>query len=251
MHWIWLRASAGLRMLAASNAPSEPPAPTTVWTSSMNMMISGFRAASRTISFNRSSNCPRYLVPATTSDKSRARIRLPYKNRGTSLAAIRCARPSTRAVFPTPGSPIRIGLFLARLHRMCVIRSISGSLPISGSSRLSLAALVRSTLNSSRASPRKVRSPRSRCFFGNSTLLQETEDQLERVRGLLPGSERLSYRISSQQSGLTRPDFQPPAANSAGGCIVRGLAERDDFSLLRPLQCLARLDDQAAGSSLL
>ena len=33
---------------------------------------------------------------------------------GTSPATIRCARPSATAVFPTPGSPIRTGLFLVR-----------------------------------------------------------------------------------------------------------------------------------------
>ena len=38
------------------------------------------------------------------------------------------------AVFPTPGSPIKTGLFLERLDRICTVRRISSSRPITGSS---------------------------------------------------------------------------------------------------------------------
>ena len=44
---------------------------------------------------------------------------------GTSPATIRCARPSTIAVLPTPGSPISAGLFLVRRERIWITRSIS------------------------------------------------------------------------------------------------------------------------------
>jgi hypothetical protein len=45
-----------------------------------------------------------------------------------------CASPSTIAVLPTPGSPIRTGLFLVRRERMRITRRISSSRPITGSS---------------------------------------------------------------------------------------------------------------------
>lgn len=38
---------------------------------------------------------------------------------GTSLVTTRCARPSTMAVFPTPGSPTKMGLFLVRRASTC------------------------------------------------------------------------------------------------------------------------------------
>ena len=62
---------------------------------------------------------------------------------GTSPVAIFCARPSATAVFPTPGSPIRHGLFLVRRPRICVTRSISFLRPTTGSSLPSVACVVR------------------------------------------------------------------------------------------------------------
>src|SRR5215211_6565785 len=56
---------------------------------------------------------------------------------------MRWARPSTTAVLPTPGSPISTGLFFVRRERICMIRSISISRPITGSSLDSAASLVR------------------------------------------------------------------------------------------------------------
>ncbi len=56
---------------------------------------------------------------------------------------IACAKPSTTAVLPTPGSPINTGLFFVRRERICITRSISGSRPITGSSLPSRAACVR------------------------------------------------------------------------------------------------------------
>ena len=60
------RASAGLSMLAASCAPSAAPAPTSVCSSSMNRMtLPAALSISLSSAFRRSSNSPRYLVPAT------------------------------------------------------------------------------------------------------------------------------------------------------------------------------------------
>lgn len=53
---------------------------------------------------------------------------------GTSPLAILCARPSAIAVFPTPGSPMRQGLFFVRRPKIWVTRSICCCLPTTGSS---------------------------------------------------------------------------------------------------------------------
>ena len=47
---------------------------------------------------------------------------------------MRWARPSTMAVLPTPGSPMRTGLFLVRRDRTWMTRRTSSSRPITGSS---------------------------------------------------------------------------------------------------------------------
>src|SRR6266852_2849232 len=98
-------------MLAASNEPSAEPAPTSVCSSSMKMMAFCDSISSFMMVFRRSSNWPRYLVPATINDRSRARMRLSARNDGTSPSAMRCASPSTMAVLPTPASPISSGEF--------------------------------------------------------------------------------------------------------------------------------------------
>ena len=66
------------------------------------------------IFLRRSSNSPRYFVPATSEPMSSVSRRLPSSVSGTSPATMRWARPSTMAVLPTPGSPMRAGLFLVR-----------------------------------------------------------------------------------------------------------------------------------------
>ena len=93
MHWISPRESAGFRMLAASSEPSAEPAPTSVCSSSMKMMAFWFSISSFMMVLSRSSNWPRYLVPATISERSSARMRLSARNDGTSPSAMRCARP--------------------------------------------------------------------------------------------------------------------------------------------------------------
>ena len=57
---------------------------------------------------------------------------------------MRCARPSTTAVLPTPGSPISTGLFLVRRESTWTTRRISASRPITGSILPSRASAVRS-----------------------------------------------------------------------------------------------------------
>src|SRR5215469_12200617 len=138
-------------MLAASSDPSAEPAPTSVCSSSMKTMEFWLSISSFMMVFRRSSNCPRYFVPATIRDKSRDKILLSARNGGTSPSEMRWARPSTMAVLPTPGSPISTGLFLVRRHKIWMTRSTSPSRPTSGSSEPSVAACVRSRLNSARS----------------------------------------------------------------------------------------------------
>ncbi len=139
------RASMGFSMLPASTDPSAAPAPTTVCSSSMKVMISPPESAiSRSTALKRSSNSPRYFEPATSAPMSSATTRFPFRPSGTSPDTMRWARPSTMAVLPTPGSPINTGLFLVRLLRTWMTRRISSSRPITGSSLPERASSVRS-----------------------------------------------------------------------------------------------------------
>ena len=82
---------------------------------------------------SRSSNSPRNLVPATRAPMSSAISRRFCRLSGTSPETMRWASPSTMAVLPTPGSPIKTGLFLVRRLRTCMTRRISESRPMTGS----------------------------------------------------------------------------------------------------------------------
>ena len=139
------RASMGFSRFEASMAPSAAPAPTTVCSSSMNRMIwPSDDCTSLSTAFSRSSNSPRNLAPATSAPMSRAMIRLSFSPSGTSPLTIRVARPSTMAVLPTPGSPIRTGLFFVRRESTWTTRRISSSRPMTGSSLPLRAKSVRS-----------------------------------------------------------------------------------------------------------
>ena len=147
------RASIGLSMLPASIAESPPaPAPTTVCSSSMNVMIwpSLSLISERTV-LRRSSNSPRYFAPATIAPRSSETSFLFFSDSGTSPFTMRWARPSTTAVLPTPGSPISTGLFLVRRESTWTTRRISWSRPMTGSSLPSRAAAVKSVPNFSSA----------------------------------------------------------------------------------------------------
>ncbi len=78
-------ANAGLRILAASIAPSPPPAPTNVWISSIKSMMSPLESVtSFTTAFRRSSNSPLYLAPATKAPISKENTILDFKFSGAS-----------------------------------------------------------------------------------------------------------------------------------------------------------------------
>ena len=112
------------------------------------------RRTSSSSAFTRSSNSPRYFVPATIAERSSDSRRLSISSSGTSAAAIFCASPSATAVLPTPGSPMSTGLFFVRRERICTARAISVSRPITGSSCPMRAIAVRSRANSASPRPR-------------------------------------------------------------------------------------------------
>mmetsp|Transcript_20078 Transcript_20078/g.36442 ORF Transcript_20078/g.36442 Transcript_20078/m.36442 type:complete len:220 (-) Transcript_20078:313-972(-) len=143
----------GFNRLAASMAPSVLPAPNIRWTSSTNKIIlpSAFLHSSRTAR-SRSSNSPRYFAPATRLPMSNVRRATPLSDSGTSPSKILRASPSTIAVLPVPGSPTKQGLFFVRLLKICTMRRISSSRPITGSSFPSSAAFTKSMPYFSRAS---------------------------------------------------------------------------------------------------
>ena len=108
-------------------------------------------STSRRIAFSRSSNSPRYFVPAMSAPRSSEITRLPRRFSGTSDCTIRTASPSAIAVLPTPGSPISTGLFFVRRESTWITRRISASRPITGSSLPWLARFTRSMPYFSRA----------------------------------------------------------------------------------------------------
>src|SRR5437667_606987 len=111
--WISPRESAGLSMFDASMAPSAAPAPISVCSSSRNRTTFSDWRISFITAFSRSSNWPRYFVPATRAPRSSCRSRLFTSTSGTSCETIFCASPSTMAVLPTPGSPMSTGVLRA------------------------------------------------------------------------------------------------------------------------------------------
>ena len=101
--------------------------------------------------FSRSSNSPRNFAPATSKPRSNANSCLPFRLSGASPLTMRCANPSTMAVLPTPGSPIKTGLFFVRLCNTWIVRRISSSRPITGSNFPCRACSVRLIVNLSKA----------------------------------------------------------------------------------------------------
>ena len=149
------RAIAGFKILAASIVPSDEPAPIIVWISSINKITSFSSVeASSIIILIRFSNSPRYFVPASIPGKSSITMRLFCIANGTSPEAIRRASPSTTAVFPTPGSPTRHGLFFVFRFKIEIRRSISVFRPITGSSLLVFASATKSVPKKSNAGVR-------------------------------------------------------------------------------------------------
>ena len=77
----------------------------------MNRIVFLARRTSFMTALMRSSNWPRYFVPATIIARSSTTIRRSRSSSGTLPSTIIWARPSTMAVLPTPASPSSTGLF--------------------------------------------------------------------------------------------------------------------------------------------
>jgi hypothetical protein len=141
------RASAGLSRFAASPVPADPPAPIRVCASSMNRMIGLDDSRTSLITdLSRFSNSPLPPAPAWSRPRSRPRISTLRSVSGTSPLTMRSAKPSTIAVFPTPASPTRIGLFLRRRISTSITVRISASRPNTGSMLPARARPVRSSV---------------------------------------------------------------------------------------------------------
>mmetsp|Transcript_33499 Transcript_33499/g.53882 ORF Transcript_33499/g.53882 Transcript_33499/m.53882 type:complete len:292 (-) Transcript_33499:364-1239(-) len=168
-----------------------------------NIMSPAFFTSSR-IALNLSSNSPLYLVPAITAARSRATTLFPANLGGTFPSTIICASPSAIAVFPTPGSPIKQGLFFMRLTSICIALSTSFSRPTTGSSEPSLASLVKSSEHFSRVAifptdapaPTATRSAlllRSRSPF----IFSKSAPRTSRVSALMSRSRSIPNTINS------------------------------------------------------
>src|SRR4028118_643055 len=134
--WSSPRARAGLSMFEAFTAPSAPPAPTMVWSSSIKrIMFFSSLWSSRIMALIRSSKSPRKRVPATSEPVSSARTRLPLRVSGMSSETILWASPSPTAVLPTPGPPTSTGVPLVlRLstRRLESLGCVLGDDPLGG-----------------------------------------------------------------------------------------------------------------------
>ena len=139
------RANIGFRRLPASIEPSPLPAPTTVCNSSINKND----PASRFDDFLENRLEPFFKFAAilgpgnegTHVKRNDSLVLQPFRY---VAAMMRWARPSAMAVLPTPGSPMRTGLFFVRRDRTWTTRRISSSRPMTGSSLPDRAKSVRS-----------------------------------------------------------------------------------------------------------
>lgn len=95
MQWSSPLASAGFMIFAASMEPSLEPAPTSVWSSSMNRIQSGCCLTVSSTFFSLSSNSPLYFVPATTADIFSEIIWQFFNISGTSLRLSQAFRDSS------------------------------------------------------------------------------------------------------------------------------------------------------------
>ena len=139
-------ANTGFKIFDASIEPSPvEPAPTIVCNSSINRIIFSLSLTSSITCFILSSNSPLYLAPANKLPISKVYSDLSFRVSGTLPLEIFVANPSATEVLPTPGSPIRTGLFFVLLLKIWITLCISFSLQITGSIFPFFASSVRFT----------------------------------------------------------------------------------------------------------
>jgi len=224
-------------MLAASSEPSADPAPTSVWqfvdeddrilrlASALSMMVLSRSSTVRDTWCRRQSEkdpAPECVCPPGTKELRRL--------------AMRCARPSTMAVFPTPGSPMSTGYFFVRRHRICTTRSTSPSRPTSGSSGYPLADCVRSRKTAQQRRLALVRAAGARLFLvvarqffagsvesRNPRSLPKSQPQNTSLRRNNPSSSaRFQYVYAESRSAFFSRIRQDTLAFVAQGKIDRG-----------------------------
>ncbi len=146
------RASAGLSRFAASPVPAGPPAPTSVWTSSMNSTIGlGDDCTSSMIWRRRCSNSPFMLAPAWSRPMSSARSVTPCSGGGTSPLTMRRARPFDDGGFPDARFTGQNRIVLATAHEDVDDLTDLFVASDDGVDLAALACAVRSTVKRARA----------------------------------------------------------------------------------------------------
>ena len=169
----------------------------------MNRIVFFARRTSFITALIRSSNWPRYLVPATIIARSSTTIRRSSSSSGTLPSTTRWAKPSTMAVLPTPASPSSTGLFFVRRQRIWIARSISFSRPITGSSLPCRASSVRSRPKLSRAGVFDL--PLLRRFAAAAAACRAARRPLRAFAPSIPWPSRFS--TSSRTSSSFSPRF--------------------------------------------
>ncbi len=129
----------------SSDAISSAASPTNSWWISSKNSTTRPLAASTSLRSApmRDASAPRTPVPATSSLTGICTITRSSSDSTSSAAAMRCARPRTMLVLPTPAMPTKHGLLPSRLARTSSACSITASRPTTGSSSPRAAARVK------------------------------------------------------------------------------------------------------------
>ena len=123
------------KRLAASMAPSAHPAPTNVWTSSIKRMICpSLFSISCKMPFRRSSNSPRYFVPAIKASHVEGEELLIFQRIGNISWNDALSQPFRNGGLAHAWIADQHGIIFVRRVRTCIVRRISSSLPMTGSS---------------------------------------------------------------------------------------------------------------------
>mmetsp|Transcript_19242 Transcript_19242/g.48689 ORF Transcript_19242/g.48689 Transcript_19242/m.48689 type:complete len:230 (-) Transcript_19242:857-1546(-) len=188
-------------------------------------------ATSWSTALRRSSNSPCSLAPAMSAPMSRLMMRHPMSDVGTSPDTMRCARPSTMAVLPTPGSPMSTGLFLVRRDSTLTTREISSSRPITGSSLPSMACCTTSvaycamTLSSSPAGPSPPPPAGVRCLAAVRILAAASLTLSSVIPALARKDDTSLSPTMAMSSWSTLMSESPTAAESACARAMSRLSE--------------------------
>ena len=175
-----------------------------------------------------------------SAPRSSETTRLSLSPSGTSPRTIRWARPSAMAVLPTPGSPMRTGLFLVRRDRTWMTRRISSSRPMTGSSLPARASVgqVAAVLLERRVGALRVRRGDA---LAAADALERLEDGLAAGRVALEQRLALAADLGDRRAAGARSR----RTRRRGGGL--GLGQLDDAPGARVERQRAALDPGAPG----